>query len=183
MKDSSWQCEESSDSVSCGCGTFGYMEPLTALEIARRAHSGQRDRQGQPYIGHPVRVARYAAERAAEIGLDPDTAMIVGYLHDTIEDTDLTYEELSDALVPEIALDAIALMTRAAKGERDRPTYAEFIGHIVESGNLYAIVGKLADHDDNEDPARASGSNAGLAKRYARSRARLTTALESLLPV
>lgn len=167
-------------SSSRACGTLDHMNPTTALRIAERAHAGQYDKQGKAYIGHPIRVAGYAAKRAKEIGLDADIAMIVGYLHDTIEDTDLTYEELSDAGVPEIALEAIELMTRPPAGSPDRPTYAEFIGLIIESGNLYAIVGKLADHDDNTDPKRASGSNPGLAKRYAKSRIRLTAALNEL---
>jgi HD superfamily phosphodiesterase len=152
------------------------MEPRTALRIAERAHRGQTDRQGQPYITHPIRVAKYAAGYAEFFGLDSDIAQVVGYLHDTIEDTDLTYEELSDARVPAVALDAVLLLTRPAD-----VTYAEFIGLIIESANIYAIIGKLADHDDNEDPARSAGSNPGLAKRYAKSRVRLTAALENLL--
>ncbi|MBF6593487.1 MAG: bifunctional (p)ppGpp synthetase/guanosine-3',5'-bis(diphosphate) 3'-pyrophosphohydrolase [Thermaceae bacterium] len=62
-----------------------------ALEFAYQAHVGQRRKSGEPYIIHPVAVA----EILAELGLDVETLM-AGLLHDTIEDTEVTPEELEE---------------------------------------------------------------------------------------
>jgi len=154
---------------------MGYMKSPQVLTLAAKAHAGQYDRQGKAYIGHPIRVAGYAAKRATDLGLDPEIARQVGYLHDILEDTDLTAIDLFDLdIAPEVI--AAVILLSCPEGV----TYAEFIGLIIESENLYAIIGKLSDHDDNTDPRRSSGSNPGLAKRYAKSRARLEAALERL---
>ena len=61
-----------------------------AFEIAVEAHKEQRRKSGEPYIFHPIEVARICA---AEIGLGP-TAIICALLHDVVEDTPITLEEL-----------------------------------------------------------------------------------------
>lgn len=61
-----------------------------AYEIAVEAHSKQRRKSGEPYILHPIEVARICAE---EIGLGP-TAIVAALLHDVVEDTDVTLEEI-----------------------------------------------------------------------------------------
>ncbi|MEM6966614.1 MAG: RelA/SpoT family protein [Bacteroidota bacterium] len=61
-----------------------------AFEIAADAHKKQRRKSGEPYIFHPIAVARICAE---EIGLGP-TAIVCALLHDVVEDTPVTLEEI-----------------------------------------------------------------------------------------
>lgn len=61
-----------------------------AYELAVEAHSSQRRKSGEPYILHPIAVARICAE---EIGLGP-TAIVAALLHDVVEDTDVTLPDL-----------------------------------------------------------------------------------------
>ena len=61
-----------------------------AYELAVEAHSTQRRKSGEPYILHPIAVARICAE---EIGLGP-TAIVAALLHDVVEDTDVTLPDL-----------------------------------------------------------------------------------------
>lgn len=63
-----------------------------AFEIAVDAHRHQRRKSGEPYIHHPIAVAKICAQ---EIGLGP-TAIICALLHDVVEDTDVTLKELID---------------------------------------------------------------------------------------
>src|SRR5690625_2283775 len=62
-----------------------------AFELAREAHDGMRRRSGEPYIVHPVAVTALLAE----MNLDAD-ALIAGLLHDTVEDTDVTFEQIEE---------------------------------------------------------------------------------------
>ncbi len=62
-----------------------------AFVLARDAHEGMRRRSGEPYIVHPVAVTALLAE----MRLDAD-ALIAGLLHDTVEDTDVTFEQIED---------------------------------------------------------------------------------------
>jgi guanosine-3',5'-bis(diphosphate) 3'-pyrophosphohydrolase len=63
-----------------------------AYEIAAHAHRFQRRKSGEPYILHPISVATICGE---EIGLGP-TAIIAALLHDVVEDTDVTLDELRE---------------------------------------------------------------------------------------
>ncbi|MGB3547002.1 MAG: RelA/SpoT family protein [Saprospiraceae bacterium] len=63
-----------------------------AYELAEEAHRPQRRKSGEPYIFHPIAVAKICAE---EIGLGP-TAICAALLHDTVEDTDVTLDEIRD---------------------------------------------------------------------------------------
>jgi len=61
-----------------------------AYEMAGAAHAGQRRRgNGEPYINHPIRVARMVAETGAE-----EELVIAAVLHDTVEDSDLTFSDI-----------------------------------------------------------------------------------------
>lgn len=71
-----------------------------AYEIAVQAHSKQRRKSGEPYILHPIEVARICLE---EIGLGP-TAVIAALLHDTVEDTDVTLHDIHQNFGQKIAL-------------------------------------------------------------------------------
>ncbi len=70
-----------------------------AFNIAVEAHKNQRRKTGEPYIYHPIAVARICAE---EIGLGT-TSVVAALLHDTVEDTDLTLDDVKDLFGPTVA--------------------------------------------------------------------------------
>ena len=70
-----------------------------AFEVAARAHSGQKRKSGDPYITHPVAVAAILAE----LGMTPPT-LAAALLHDTVEDTSYTLEQLRTEFGDEIAM-------------------------------------------------------------------------------
>jgi GTP pyrophosphokinase len=69
-----------------------------AYKLAVSAHASQRRKSGEPYVLHPIEVARICFD---EIGLGP-TAVICAILHDVVEDTPVTIEEISDMFGPKI---------------------------------------------------------------------------------
>lgn len=69
-----------------------------AFNLAVDAHKDQRRKSGEPYIYHPIAVARICAE---EIGLG-STSVVAALLHDTVEDTDLTLEDINDLFGPTV---------------------------------------------------------------------------------
>jgi hypothetical protein len=74
-----------------------------AVEIARRAHDGQIDKSGQPYIGHPLRVMSRVAGNHAEIA---------GVLHDVIEDTPVSAGDLLAAGCPPQVVATVVALSR-----------------------------------------------------------------------
>ena len=113
-----------------------------ALEIATRAHQGQTDKAGVSYIEHPIAVAV-----ALGVGEPRDTkAVVVALLHDVIEDTAVTQQELAKVFPPEI-IDAIFALTRQADED-----YESFIRRCAT--NRLARKVKIADLQHNLDPKR-----------------------------
>jgi hypothetical protein len=104
-----------------------------ALQIAARAHEGQTDKEGQPYILHPLRVM------AAVEGIE---AQIVAVLHDVVEDTAVTLEDLRAAGFSAAILEAVACVTHA----KEQP-YADYV--IRCKANPIAKQVKLGDLQDN----------------------------------
>lgn len=110
-----------------------------AQALARTAHRGQYDKAGMPYWQHPQRVAARVA---------PDQhAQAVAWLHDVVEDTDLTLAKLATAGFPPAVVQAVGLLTRWP-GQPAADYYA-----AVRSDPL-ALSVKLADLADNADPSR-----------------------------
>jgi hypothetical protein len=110
-----------------------------ALEIAARAHAGQRDKDGVAYILHPLRVLQRVSGEAAQI---------VAVLHDVVEDTPVTLADLRAAGFSPDVLAAVECVTHA----REEP-YAEYV--IRCRDNLIAKQVKLADLEDNSLLSRA----------------------------
>lgn len=109
-----------------------------AIEIAIEAHKGQEDRSGLPYIAHPFRVMN-AGKTLEE--------KIVGMLHDVVEDTEWTLEELlSEGFSPAI-VDAVEAMTKFP-GE----SYDVYLKRLQK--NAIAVRVKLNDLTDNMDIRR-----------------------------
>jgi GTP diphosphokinase / guanosine-3',5'-bis(diphosphate) 3'-diphosphatase len=115
-----------------------------ALAFAAKAHKGQVDksRTPRPYILHPMRVAM----RVETAG---DEAMQVGVLHDVIEDCGVVPADLREAGFSEDVIEAVVLLSRPPQGAPNRPTHAQYVQAIKDSGNRLAILVKFADLGDN----------------------------------
>lgn len=109
-----------------------------ALQIAIRAHEGQTDKSGREYIMHPVRVAMRCKNPKAKIA---------ALLHDTIEDTSVTTEELREQGFPEDIIAAVLSVTK-----REGESYDLFIQRAAE--NVIGREVKMADLEDNMDIRR-----------------------------
>ena len=120
-----------------------------AIDIAKKVHAGQFDKQGVEYFKHPETVASY---------VDEEDAKIVAYLHDVIEDGNgqISLAELRSIFGDEIA-EAVNILTRP----KDMP-YFDYVERI-KTNDLAKKV-KLADLKHNTDPNR--GVIPSLAKRY-----------------
>ena len=109
-----------------------------ALQIAIRAHKGQKDKAGHDYILHPIRVS----ERC-----DDPRAKIVALLHDTIEDTDVTADYLREEGFTEEIVEAVLAVTR-----REGEEYDDYVRRAAQ--NELGRMVKRADLEDNMDIRR-----------------------------
>ena len=110
-----------------------------AIIFATEAHRGQVDKAGNPYILHPLRLM---------CSQQNDTERIIAVLHDVVEDTDYTLDDLRKMGYEEDIVEAVDCLTR-----REDETYEEFI-HRIKPNRLARRV-KLADLQDNMDIRRA----------------------------
>lgn len=109
-----------------------------AIRIARAAHDGQVDKSGQPYIGHPLRVmGRVTGEHAR----------MAAVLHDVVEDTSVTAEDLLAAGCP-----AGVVATVLALSHRDGEAQEDYLARV--KADPVAVVVKRADIADNTSPPR-----------------------------
>lgn len=118
-----------------------------AEEIATKAHEGQVDKAGQPYIEHPRRVAARLPEE-----LKP-----VAWLHDVVEDTGVTLEALAAAF-PAWIVEAVDALTH-----RDGEPRTDYYRRVAANDAARQV--KLADIADNSDPARLAQLDAGTRTR------------------
>ena len=109
-----------------------------AIEIATNAHKDQIDKGGAPYILHPTAVA-------AEV--ETTEQKIVAYLHDVIEDTDITAEDLLAAGLPNDIVDAIKVLTK-----KNGVPYMGYL-QAVKKNELARVV-KISDIKHNMDLSR-----------------------------
>lgn len=112
-----------------------------ALQFAINAHSGQLDKGWTPYIQHLLGVWSRVRETSLK-------TQIVALLHDTIEDTTVTYEELEREFGKDVA-DSVQLLTHTTGLKYDL-----YIESIARSGDRSAILVKLADLADNSSEFR-----------------------------
>lgn len=111
-----------------------------ALRIAYDAHAGQLDKCGTPYIAHPLHVAEQ---------MDDETSTCVALLHDVVEDSDVTLDDLARDFPPEI-VEGVRLMTHEPEVD-----YLDYVRAI--RGNPLATTVKLADLAHNSDETRFAG--------------------------
>jgi len=112
----------------------------TAIQLAKKAHAGQKDKAGKPYFSHLERVA------ASVHGNDEK---IVAYLHDILEDTPTTEEDLRDIGFSEKIVNAVKILTKHTANISFPDPYF----NKVKSNPLARKV-KLADLSDNMDVKR-----------------------------
>ncbi|MDN9008817.1 guanosine-3',5'-bis(diphosphate) 3'-pyrophosphohydrolase [Brevibacillus laterosporus] len=111
---------------------------VEAVLLATKAHANQQDKGGQPYILHPLRVMMY---------MPSDEARAVAVLHDVLEDTDVTAEDLRVAGFPKEVVEAVVILTKNPKEE-----YDSYIKRVKQ--NQLARAVKIADIKDNLDLTR-----------------------------
>lgn len=111
-----------------------------AIALAVKAHRGQVDKGGHPYILHPLRLM---------LQMETENEMVVAVLHDVVEDSETGLDDLRAAGFPEEVISAIECLTKR-KGE----DYDAFIRRAAT--NPLARRVKIADLEDNMNLARIS---------------------------
>lgn len=132
-----------------------------AIALALEAHRGQSDKAGKPYILHPLRLA---------LKFENEEEMVVAVLHDVVEDSDLTLQDLSDLGFSNTVTDAIGCISKAP-GE----SYDGFISRVLS--NEIARRVKIEDIKDNLDLTRlqnVSEEDLKRVKKYHRALRKLT---------
>ena len=127
-----------------------------AYEAAKKAHKGQKRASGEPYINHCLAVGTILAELGA-----PTPTIVAGLLHDTVEDTDLTLEDLERDFGAEVAqqVDGVTKLTQLPRVSRssrgDRPQRRELANETLRKtflamgDDIRVVVIKLADRLHN----------------------------------
>ncbi|MBC7826491.1 MAG: phosphohydrolase [Chitinophagaceae bacterium] len=110
-----------------------------AMRIAFEAHKDQKDKYGAPYLGHVTRVMNAG---------NTDDERIVGVLHDVVEDTDWTFEQLEQEGFSKSIVEAIRCLSKTS----DKEDYDDFIERTKT--NPLAVKVKLYDLTDNMDLRR-----------------------------
>lgn len=123
-----------------------------AMKIAYDAHQGQLDKGGLPYVFHPWHLAEQ---------MDDEISTIAALLHDVVEDTDWTLEQLAAEGFPQEAMEVLALLTHP-----EGQPYMEYIAGLQH--NPVAVKIKLADLRHNSDFTRLSAVTADQRERLER---------------
>lgn len=111
---------------------------IQAMKLAYEKHHNQFDKAGAPYVFHPFHLAEQ---------MENEDSCIVALLHDIVEDTDTTFEELENYDFGENVITTLKLLTHDKSID-----YFEYIEKI--STNKLAIIVKLADLKHNSDLSR-----------------------------
>jgi (p)ppGpp synthase/HD superfamily hydrolase len=125
-----------------------------ALRLAVEAHYGATDRYGEPYILHPLRVMHR---------VDTEAEKMAAILHDVIEDTPHTLEDLRQAGYAVMVVDAVDALTR-----REDETYVDYVERLSPCPIARRV--KIADLEDNMDIRRMSHLHTPDAERLERYR-------------
>ncbi len=120
-----------------------------ALELAERAHATQKRDDGDPYVIHPIRAARFLMEEMDEHNSD---VVVAALLHDVVEDTTVTLEEVRDQFGGTVAalVDSVTRPRAATEIEEEKRTSKPLMyQHTIEHGSQETIRIKAADIVDN----------------------------------
>ena len=118
-----------------------------AFLLAKEAHKGVRRRSGEPYIIHPIEVAIIAVR---EIGLGKKS-VVAALLHDVVEDTEYTVEDISRIFTPKIASMVDGLTKMAGVYKNESTEQAEYFRKVLLtlSDDVRVIIIKIADRLHN----------------------------------
>jgi len=120
---------------------------LKAIDFIHKKHEGQIRKSGEPYVNHPMEVARILVD----MNMDLET-VIAGLLHDTLEDTDTTYEEI-ESLFGKTVADIVNGVSKISKvkpkniADPEVENYRKML--IAMSKDIRVIIVKLADRLHN----------------------------------
>ena len=120
-----------------------------AMKLCFKAHKDQVDKSGLPYVFHPF----YLAEQ-----MQDEATAVTALLHDVVEDSDYTLQDLIDMGFPKEVTDAIALMTHD-----DAVPYLDYVRKLKDNPVARAV--KLADLKHNSDLSRLDVINEKALKR------------------
>jgi len=114
--------------------------PLTkkAMKLCFEAHKDQKDRTGLPYVFHPFHLAEQMKD---------EYSTAAALLHDVVEDTDTTFEDLQKEGIPEKVIEALRLLTHSPE-----VPYMEYVAKTASDPIAAAV--KLADLNHNSDMSR-----------------------------
>ena len=117
-----------------------------AFELAREAHKEQKRKSGEPFIMHPIAVATIVA-RELELG---DNPIISAFLHDVVEDTDYTVEDIRERFGDDVAF-LVDTVTKRKKDSYEHSKQVDNYRQILESVHydIRALLIKLADRLHN----------------------------------
>lgn len=123
-----------------------------AIEIATKAHTGQKRKSGEDYIIHPLSVAGILIEWEMDID-----SVLAGVLHDTVEDTDLTLDQIETLFGHDVAflVDGVTKVSQARSGMRDLESYLPATKDnltklmIAVGQDVRVLIIKLADRLHN----------------------------------
>ena len=118
----------------------------TAYELAREAHKEQRRKSGEPYIIHPIAVARIVAEEL-RLGANP---IIAAFLHDVVEDTPYTIEDIEERFGADVAF-LVNVITKKKKQHYDSSKQIDNYKQMLDSihYDIRALLIKLSDRLHN----------------------------------
>lgn len=154
-----------------------------AIAYATRAHAGQFDYGGRPYVEHVLGVHALTVAKLDSLGIEGDARLEVELAaigHDLIEDTDVDDEALQAAGFPEGAVSRIVRLSGTGG-----VAYLENIRRMAAEGDLGVILVKLSDNQHNSLPERIAHlppERRGVARRYEHSMKILREALDALAP-
>lgn len=120
------------------------LEPLTrAFKIAEEAHKDQKRKSGEPYIVHPVEVVRILLQMNLDL-----PSLVAGLLHDTVEDTPVTLEDVAKEFGDEVArlVDGVTKLSRLSFHSKHTAQAESFRKMILAMGkDVRVILIKLAE--------------------------------------
>ena len=134
------------NNVSHRLSTEDMVRVERAYLLAAEAHAEQKRKTGEPYIIHPIAVARIIAEEL-ELGANP---IIAAFLHDVVEDTEYTIEQIRERFGDDVAF-LVNAVTKQKKAKYQHSKQVDNFRQILESVSfdIHALLIKLADRLHN----------------------------------
>ena len=126
----------------------GFNDALKAINLAETAHSTALRKSGEPFVSHPIRIAN----ALVSLGVEDEKILIVAILHDILEDTDITREELLDVFKEDIVT-SIELLTKQEGMTNDcyyENIYLNPIASIVKIADRCHNVSTMYFFDENK---------------------------------